>query len=252
MMIKLTNPYWHIVYWLGVIVVLSLVFGASWEDSRMAFFFVSMLVPVVLGTSYFFNFFLVSKYYLKKQFKRFVLYSCYTIIVSLYFEIIVLILSYVYIINFEFVRFSPNASDIVLLAVVLYLLVAIGSILILKNQIKEYRDKYKRIEQDKVRLSTLSLVSNRKKLNIAIADIVYVESLVDHIKVHTNDQVFESKEKISTLYRRMPQGFLRIHRSFIINASKVQSYTRNEIIINDISLTISRSFQDKVKFYFES
>lgn len=53
MKIKIKNPWYHIIYWLIVIITLALVFGRSWGNNIAAVFFVSMLLPVVLGTSYF-------------------------------------------------------------------------------------------------------------------------------------------------------------------------------------------------------
>jgi hypothetical protein len=99
MNLKYSNPYYHIGYWILVIMVLTLVFGLSWGNNSAAFFFIIMLLPIVLGTSYFFNYFLVPKYYIKRKYGRFILYSFYTIIVSLYFESIVLMLSFIYLGN---------------------------------------------------------------------------------------------------------------------------------------------------------
>ncbi|MBN1115751.1 MAG: LytTR family transcriptional regulator [Bacteroidales bacterium] len=246
---KSSNPYYHIAYWLFVILVLTLVFGLSWRNNLAAFFFISMLLPVVLGTSYFFNYVLVPKYYLKKQIVKFVLYSIYTIIISLYLEMVVLMFSFIYIGNFSFYNLDPNASDTILLAVILYLLVFVGSFLLMIRQIRENQQLILQLqsENNKMKKLFLEIMSNRKIVKIPYNEIVYIESLSDYIRVNTVNEQIISKEKISNLASRLPDIFLRIHRSFIINKEKIKSISYNEVTVDDVILNIGRSYRKEVK-----
>lgn len=249
MKLKSVNPYYHILYWVFVIVTLTLVFGLSWGNNVTAFYFVSMLMPIVLGTSYFFNYYLVPRYFLKKKIFHFGLYSFYTVVLSLYLEMIVLVFSFVYFGNFSFEELGPNVSDTVLLAVILYLLVFVGSLLLMARQIKENQEKISLLllEKEKMIVASLEIVSNRKKVKIPYEDILYVESLVDYIQVNTATSTIVSKEKISALSERLPDLFLRIHRSFIINTEKVQIFSYNEVTIGGQSLNIGRSYKKVVR-----
>ena len=246
---KSKNPYYHISYWIFVLLVLSLTFGLSWGNKTAAFFFLSMLLPIVMGTSYFFNFVLVPKFYLTKRYARFAFYTFCTAIVSVYLEIIVLVFSYVYFVNFNYENLSPNASKIALLAVILYLMVFIGSFLLMMNQIIENRQVIQQLidEKEKMKKSFLEIMSNRKITKIPYDDIVYIESSSDYIKVITIKGQIMSKEKISNLASRLPDIFLRIHRSFIINTDRIKNISSDEIMVNDVSLTIGRSYKKAVK-----
>ena len=246
---KSKNPYYHISYWIFVLLVLSLTFGLSWGNKTAAFFFVSMLLPIVIGTSYFFNFVLVPKFYLTKRYARFAFYTFCTAIVSVYLEIIVLVFSYVYIVNFNYENLSPNASKIALLAVILYLMVFIGSFILMMNQIIENRQVIQKLldEKEKMKKSFLEIISNRKIAKIPYDDIVYIESLSDHIKVITINKEITSKEKISRLSERLPDTFLRIHRSFIINTERINERSLDEVLVDDIRLNIGRSYRKAVK-----
>ena len=42
----------------------------------------------------------------------------------------------------------------------------------------------------------------------------------------------------------LPQNFVRIHRSFIINYEKITAYTKNEIEINTIEIPIGSSYRE--------
>jgi two-component system, LytTR family, response regulator LytT len=246
---KSSTPFIHIAYCGIVVLVLTLVFGRSWGNNTAAFFFVSMLLPIVLGTSYFFNYFLVPNYLLKKKYVKFVLYSIYTAIISLYLEMIVLMLSFIYIGNFNFKNLGPNASDTILLAVILYLLVFIGVLLLMVRQIKENRLVIQQLltEKNKMENPFLEIMSNRKLARIPFSDIVYIESLSDYIRVNTNKEQIISKEKISNLATRLPEIFLRIHRSFIINKEKIKSISYDEVMVEDVQLSIGRSYRKLVK-----
>lgn len=248
MKLKSANLYYHISYWIFVMVILSLAFGLSWGSNMAAFYFISMLLPIVLGTSYFFNYNLVPHYYLKKKYFKFGLYSFYTVVVSLYLEMIVLMFSYIYLGQFSFDDLGPNISDTVLLAVILYLLVFVGSILLMIRQIKENQDKIQSLllEKEKMETAVLEIISNRKNTKIPYHEILYIESLTDYIQIHTLNGPIVSKEKISNLAARLPAIFLRIHRSFIINKEKVKTFTYNEVLVGEQSLNIGRSYKKVV------
>lgn len=246
---KSKNPYYHIAYWIFVILVLTLTFGFSWGNNTAAFYFVCMLLPIVLGTSYFFNYVLVPKYYLTKKYAKFAFYTFCTAVVSLYLEMMVLVFSYVYLVNLSFQKLSPNATQIILLAVILYLLVFIGSFLLMMHQIIENRQVIQQLlyDREKMKKSFLEIMSNRKITKIPYDDIIYIESLSDYIKVITvNDQIV-SKEKISNLASRLPAIFLRIHRSFIINKERIKNISFDEVLVDDVLLTIGRSYRKAVK-----
>jgi two-component system, LytTR family, response regulator LytT len=245
---KLSYTLSHILYSSFVVLVLTLVFGRSWGNNTAAFLFISMLLPIVLGTSYFVNYFLVPKYLLKKKYIRFTLYSLYTAIVSMYLEMIVLMFSFIYIGNFSFLNLGPNATDTILLAVILYMLVFIGVLLLMVRQKKENRLVHPiSAEQNGMKKSFLEIMSNRKIARIPYNEIVYIESLSDYIRVNTINEKIISKEKISNLASRLPDVFIRIHRSFIINKDKIKSISYDEVVVENVYLNIGRSYRKVVK-----
>ncbi|MBS2098161.1 LytR/AlgR family response regulator transcription factor [Carboxylicivirga linearis] len=246
---KSSNPYYHILYWIFVIFILTLFFGRSWGNNIASFFFVSMLLPITLGTSYFFNYVLVSLFYLKKSYWRFGLYSFYLMVVSLYLQSIVIMFAFIYLGNFNYQNLPPNASDTLLLAVVMYLLVFLGSFLLMTRQIKERENLIQKllIDQEKNKVASLQLRSNRKTIQIPYNSIIFIESMADYIKVHTIADTVTSKEKISKLAERLPEQFMRIHRSFIVNKSRIKEVSYNELTVDNVTLNIGRSYQKTVR-----
>lgn len=246
---KSENISYHIGYWIFVIFVLTLTFGRSWGNNMAAFFFVCMLLPIVLGTSYFFNYVLVPKFYLTKRYKRFAFYTFCTAVVSVYLEMMVLLFSFVYLVNLNYDSLSPNAGRITILVIVMYLLVFIGSFVLMMRQIIENRQVIQQLleEKEKMKKSFLEIISNRKITKIPYDDIVYIESLTDYIKVVTVKDEIVSKEKISKLASRLPDIFLRIHRSFIINTERIEERSFDEVLVGAVRLNIGRSYRKVVK-----
>jgi len=93
----------------------------------------------------------------------------------------------------------------------------------------------------------ISLRADRKNLKIAIADILYIESLKDYIKVVTKDKTIITKQSISSFEENLPENFIRIHRSFIVAVNKIESYTNELIQIGKYELPISRSYRHEVE-----
>ncbi len=82
------------------------------------------------------------------------------------------------------------------------------------------------LPQNETEPSHLFLRADRKNLKIQLNDILFIESLKDYIKVVTNDRTIVSKQSISSIEETLPKHeFLRIHRSFIVSRTKVDSFT---------------------------
>lgn len=245
---KTSNPVFHVAFWLFITFVFTVFFGHSWGSRVQAFYFNSLLLPVVMGTSYFFNYFLVPRFLLTKKYYWFVFYLLYTIVISLYLEMWVLTFSFMYLANFDLLQMAPNSRDTLLLAVVLYLVVFCGSFLLMVQQLLNSRRELEAMKEEKMKMENpfLELLSNRKLVRVLFDEIDYIESLADYIKLHTTDKrEITSKEKISLLEEKLPEFFIRIHRSFIVNRKKVTGFNNNEVEIGAMVLPIGRSYKQQ-------
>nr|WP_199082016.1 LytTR family DNA-binding domain-containing protein [Pedobacter sp. ASV19] len=88
------------------------------------------------------------------------------------------------------------------------------------------------------------LKSGHKYFKVDIQDILYAESLKDYVHVHTKEKVIISKYKISELEKELEgKGFLRIHRSFMVNLQHVTAFTANDIEIGQLELPIGDTYK---------
>ncbi|PHR87810.1 MAG: DNA-binding response regulator [Leeuwenhoekiella sp.] len=105
----------------------------------------------------------------------------------------------------------------------------------------------KPLELDKTANPFVFVRSDRKMIKIDFDEIIYVESLSDYIKIHTQTETHVTRETISNFESKLPPDqFLRIHRSFIVAASAIKAYTAEHIEIEGETLPISRSYRDAV------
>ncbi|WP_416346199.1 LytR/AlgR family response regulator transcription factor [Aquimarina sp. ERC-38] len=89
--------------------------------------------------------------------------------------------------------------------------------------------------------------ADRRMIKIDFSEIIYIESYSDYLKIHLANDTIVTRETISAIEAKLPKNkFLRIHRSYIVAFKSISSFTNEEIIINNKSLTISRSYKKEV------
>ena len=242
------KTYFHLLFWIATLLLLTFIYSPYYRSVSESFYFVSILLPVIIGTSYFFNFHLVPKFLLTKKYAKFILYSVYMLIISLYLEMLVIMLSFIILAHFSYQNMSPVSSDIFILAITLYFVVLLFSFILLikqsfaKEKTIESLEKEKKKELEK----SLTVRSKRQMRTLLFDDILYFESLSDYVKINlVNHETVVTKEKISKLELRLPEMFVRIHRSFIVNKHKVTVFTRESLTIGEQILPISRSYKNE-------
>lgn len=86
--------------------------------------------------------------------------------------------------------------------------------------------------------------ADRKTHKISLKDIVYIESLDDYVKVHELNKTTITRENISTVETKLPcPPFVRIHRSFIVNAFWIKAISSESVFLNGKELPLGRVFK---------
>jgi DNA-binding LytR/AlgR family response regulator len=88
------------------------------------------------------------------------------------------------------------------------------------------------------------LKSDRKIHKIPIADITFIESMDEYVKVHLQDKVLVTRESISSLQSRLgASAFVRIHRSFIIATKFISSVSSDGVEVAGKLLPFGRAYK---------
>lgn len=89
--------------------------------------------------------------------------------------------------------------------------------------------------------------SERKMIKVNFKDILYIESIGDYLKIHTQKEVIVTRETMTMVLEKIPTYlFMRTHRSFIVAIEKISSFTNEHIVIAKKAIPISRSYRDRV------
>ena len=95
--------------------------------------------------------------------------------------------------------------------------------------------------------SGISVKSGYRTVRISTDDILYIESLKDYIKIITTDDTILTKYRIGDMENELSaKGFLRIHRSFIVNLKQVSAFTASDVEIGKTELPIGDSYKGLV------
>lgn len=99
---------------------------------------------------------------------------------------------------------------------------------------------------------TLFLKTDYRIVKVNIPDIRYVEAMSEYLKVWIEG---EAKPIITLLSmkkmeERLPDNFMRIHRSYIINLDKIQEVNKNRVIMDaDTYLPIGDLYKEAFQAY---
>ena len=96
--------------------------------------------------------------------------------------------------------------------------------------------------------------SDYKLVRIHIDEIKYIESANEYIKIY-----LDNTEKITTLLRLKtileqlnPQKFMRIHRSFIINLTKIKAVEKSRVFLdNKLYIPVGDQYKDDFQNYVD-
>ena len=90
--------------------------------------------------------------------------------------------------------------------------------------------------------------TDKKKVKVNAADILYIESLKDYVKIHTSEKIIVTKFQIGELDQFLNEKrFVRIHKSYIVNCEKITAYNASEIEIGTVILPLGRTYKELVE-----
>ena len=88
----------------------------------------------------------------------------------------------------------------------------------------------------------------KKKVKILFSEIVYIESQREYIKIVTTKKEYISKMSTHEIEALLPPNlFKRIHRSYIVSVTRIESYTAEAVELGGVSIPIGRGYRDVIE-----
>ncbi len=89
--------------------------------------------------------------------------------------------------------------------------------------------------------------SDRQYKKILLDEVLYIESLRNHIKIQTTSGSVITLLGIGEIEKKLPpQHFIRIHRSYITSLSKIQQFSPTQVKVVDKILPIGNQYRKEV------
>ncbi|RYY57378.1 MAG: response regulator transcription factor [Chitinophagaceae bacterium] len=86
-------------------------------------------------------------------------------------------------------------------------------------------------------------------VRVKLDELLYVEAKKDYVQVLTRQQSWLTHMTMKAVEESLPAGFIRVHRSFIINAAHVNSWARKSVQIGEKEIPVSESYRKTVEKY---
>lgn len=98
-------------------------------------------------------------------------------------------------------------------------------------------------EQDR----TITFFSDRQSVTLKVADIAYIESNDTEVRIITlAGESFRNKTGIGQWENLLGEGFLRIHRSYLVNVASARLASSDTVSVGEIQLPVSRKYKESV------
>lgn len=93
-----------------------------------------------------------------------------------------------------------------------------------------------------------------KLVKVELKDILFIKGSREYVTIHTREKKIMSLQSMKNLEEELPEQFIRVHNSYIINIPAVNSISKQEVEIADeiipIGITYKKNFQEKIRNYF--
>lgn len=94
---------------------------------------------------------------------------------------------------------------------------------------------------------------NGKIEKIIMADVVYIEAMANYVIIHTRQKRYITYLTFSGIEEQLPtQLFVRIHKSYIVAISAIQTIDGNDVLTSSVRLPMSKNYRNEVMNRIES
>lgn len=85
--------------------------------------------------------------------------------------------------------------------------------------------------------------SSGQQHRVNFNDIIYIESIKDYVNIRTVNEEYIVLDTLKSMERQLPDKFVRIHKSFIINMDKIKSIGVKKLMLSDQEIPIGNSYR---------
>ena len=116
---------------------------------------------------------------------------------------------------------------------------------------KEYYEVRQKNEADKSPVAEpgnyFFIKADNRLVKVSFSDILFIEALQNYVVVHTQEKKLITYLTFKSVEEYLPSSqFIKVHKSFIVSATKIDSIEGNDIRIGQHHIPISRNLKEDV------
>jgi sensor histidine kinase YesM len=140
----------HTIYWASILLLYVIFFGRKNSNYQQTLFLVGLLLPVIMLTTYFLNYFLVPRYLLRERYLLFLLYFLYTLVGTIFLELVIVLITFIFMAEVRIKNMSPASIDSAFLITSTLMVVFLGMGVKLLLHYRSSRENYEKLQKEKV------------------------------------------------------------------------------------------------------
>jgi DNA-binding LytR/AlgR family response regulator len=149
--------------------------------------------------------------------------------------------------------YSEYALEGFELDVVDYLLKPISFARFLKSVEKAQNYLHARNKEVSITSDFFFIKCNGKIEKIVMAEVIYIEAMSNYVIIYTRQKKYITYLTFSGIEEQLPAHlFVRIHKSYLVAISAIQTIDGNEVVTNLMRLPLSKSYHNEVMSRIES
>ncbi|MDN3693327.1 LytTR family DNA-binding domain-containing protein [Chryseobacterium tructae] len=87
--------------------------------------------------------------------------------------------------------------------------------------------------------------TDKKLVKLFFKDINVIKGLGNYVEVHTIDQKKHIYYRtLKDLIENLPEEFMRVHNSYIVNLTNIESFEDNQLLCGNLKITVAKSYKD--------
>jgi two-component system, response regulator PdtaR len=92
---------------------------------------------------------------------------------------------------------------------------------------------------------------NYQFVKFSLNEILYLEADNIYTNINTTNKKYVIRQSIGNVHDRLPvKNLTRVHRSFVVNINKIDSFNEYEVMVQGHTIPISRTYKDEFMKHF--
>ena len=92
---------------------------------------------------------------------------------------------------------------------------------------------------------SITIRADRKFVKVELSEILFIEGLKDYLKIKTRNGQLLTKKTLSKMAEELGEdGFVRVHRSFLVSIPAIAAYSAQHVEVGDRELPVGKTYRD--------